>query len=83
MVCTFIACHLIGLLIFFSGAVILIAVIFGWFREVIREHSRVYIMIQTGRSFRWGMIWFIFSEVFFFGIFLAHFFIHEELLFQR
>jgi cytochrome c oxidase subunit 3 len=52
-----------------TGAVVLLIMLFGWFGTVISEsESRVYNR-QVSRSFRWGMAWFIFSEVMFFGAF--------------
>lgn len=45
---------------------------FGWFGKVIQENRQG---LSTGkdvnRSFRWGMVWFIFSEVMFFGAFFG------------
>ena len=44
---------------------------FLWFGQVVREsESRIY-NDQVDRSFRWGMGWFIFSEVCFFGAFFG------------
>ena len=44
---------------------------FLWFGQVVREsESRIY-NDQVDRSFRWGMGWFIFSEVCFFGVFFG------------
>lgn len=63
--------NLLGLLIFFAGVVIVIAVLVGWFSEVIQEHGIGLYNDQVGRSFRWGMMWFIFSEICFFGIFFG------------
>jgi cytochrome c oxidase subunit 3 len=48
---------------------------YGWFGEVIRESVAGYFNRQVDHSFRWGMGWFIFSEVmFFFGFFGALFY---------
>ncbi len=44
---------------------------FGWFGTVIRESLSGYYNDQVDRSFRWGMIWFIFSEVMFFAAFFG------------
>jgi len=53
------------------GSVIVLVMIFGWFAEVIREsQSGLYNQAVDG-SFRQGMIWFIFSEVMFFGAFFG------------
>ncbi len=58
-----------------AGAVALAYLLYGWFAEVIGESvSKVYNK-QVDKSFRWGMGWFIFSEVmFFFGFFGALFY---------
>ncbi|HEY6898395.1 MAG TPA: cytochrome c oxidase subunit 3 [Rhodocyclaceae bacterium] len=53
------------------GAAILIYMIFGWFGSVIREHQAGLLEGQVDRSFRWGMVWFIFSEVMFFAGFFG------------
>jgi cytochrome c oxidase subunit 3 len=44
---------------------------FGWFRSVIRESLAGSYNSQVDRSFRMGMLWFIFSEVMFFGAFFG------------
>jgi cytochrome c oxidase subunit 3 len=54
------------------GALVLIFMIYGWLSTVIRENQAgVYTTAQNDRSFRWGMAWFIFTEVCFFGAFFA------------
>lgn len=53
------------------GAAIVIYVLFGWFGEVIRESEGGQFNDQVDRSFRWGMAWFIFSEVMFFSAFFG------------
>ena len=58
-------------LVMVLGLVILLAMMFLWFAQVVREsESRIY-NDQVDRSFRWGMGWFIFSEVCFFGAFFG------------
>lgn len=55
-----------------TGAFVLIFMIVGWFRRVIKENQAGLLSAsQVERSFRWGMIWFIFSEVVFFGAFFG------------
>ncbi|HEX7813499.1 cytochrome c oxidase subunit 3 [Dyella sp.] len=44
---------------------------FGWFHSVIRESLAGSYNAQVDRSFRMGMMWFIFSEVMFFGAFFG------------
>ena len=53
------------------GALIVLYMMFGWFGTVIRESERGAYNSQVDRSFRWGMGWFIFSEVMFFGAFFG------------
>jgi cytochrome c oxidase subunit 3 len=61
------------------GAVILSIMLFGWFGTVIAENQRGAYNAQVDRSFRWGMSWFIFSEVVFFGVFFGALFYAREL----
>ncbi|MFT7339356.1 MAG: cytochrome c oxidase subunit 3, partial [Marinobacter maritimus] len=44
---------------------------FGWFGSVIKESRSGLYSAQMDRSFRWGMSWFIFSEVMFFAAFFG------------
>lgn len=57
--------------VFFIGIALMIAVLFGWFGDVVRESVRGNYNKQVDTSFRMGMIWFIFSEVMFFGAFFG------------
>ena len=57
--------------VFFIGIALMCAVLFGWFGDVVRESVRGNYNKQVDTSFRMGMIWFIFSEVMFFGAFLG------------
>lgn len=50
-----------------AGALILVSMLFGWFGTVIRESVAGRFNRQVDVSFRWGMSWFIFSEVMFFA----------------
>ena len=57
--------------VLFGGALIMAYMLFGWFGNVIREsHAGLY-SAQMDRSFRWGMSWFIFSEIMFFFAFFG------------
>jgi cytochrome c oxidase subunit 3 len=57
---------------FMSAAGLLIAyVLFGWFGTVIDEHQRGRFGEWEDRSFRYGMVWFIASEVAFFAAFFG------------
>jgi len=53
------------------GALILIGMMVGWFGTVIRESETGTYNDQVDLSFRWGMGWFIFSEVLFFAAFFG------------
>ena len=56
---------------FLVGIALLIAVLFGWFGDVIRESIQGRYNRQVDTSFRMGMVWFIFSEVMFFAAFFG------------
>lgn len=60
-----------GPLIFFVGSLLVAYMMVGWFGAVIKESRAGLYSPQLDRSFRWGMTWFIFSEVMFFAAFLA------------
>ena len=60
-----------GLVLMTIGALILIYMLVGWFGTVIRESESHTYNAQVDISFRWGMIWFIFSEVMFFAAFFG------------
>ncbi len=53
------------------GAIIMIVMVSGWLRTVINESVSGLYNQQVDTSFRWGMVWFIFSEVMFFGAFFG------------
>ncbi len=55
----------------FLGLAVVLYMFYGWFSEVIRESVAGYYNAQVDRSFRQGMIWFIFSEVMFFAAFFG------------
>jgi len=55
----------------FLGIAIVIFMMFGWFGQVIDESIAGTYNQQVDMSFRWGMGWFIFSEVMFFGAFFG------------
>jgi cytochrome c oxidase subunit III len=56
---------------FVPGALLLAYMFFGWFATVIGENQHNTYNLQVDRSFRLGMMWFIFSEVMFFGAFFG------------
>ena len=61
----------LGPYIMAAGIGLLLATMYGWFSEVVKEslaglHSR-----QMDHTYRWAMMWFIVSEIFLFGIFFG------------
>lgn len=60
-----------GLYLMAVGGVLLIFMLFGWFGAVITEGLKGHFNLQVDRSFRWGMSWFIYSEVMFFAAFFG------------
>ena len=54
-----------------AGAAVIIYMMFGWFGNVIGESESGKYNKQVDVSFRWGMSWFIFSEVMFFACFFG------------
>ena len=60
-----------GKTVFFVGLAGLLAILFKWFGDVIRESLAGHYNKQVDGSFRMGMVWFIFSEVMFFAAFFG------------
>jgi len=60
-----------GQMILFIGLAMVVFMMFGWFGTVIRESLSGAYNEQVDRSFRQGMMWFIFSEVMFFAAFFG------------
>jgi len=60
-----------GTIVLAVGGIVLAVMIFGWFGTVIGESERGYYNARVDSSFRWGMSWFIFSEVMFFAVFFG------------
>ncbi len=56
---------------FYIGLAGLLAILFKWFGDVIRESLAGHYNKQVDTSFRMGMVWFIFSEVMFFAAFFG------------
>ena len=56
---------------FIPGALLFILMFISWFGTVIGENQHGIFNLQVDRSFRMGMMWFIFSEVMFFGAFFG------------
>ncbi|MEM7207611.1 MAG: cytochrome c oxidase subunit 3 [Pseudomonadota bacterium] len=61
----------LGLPMLLAGVAILIIMMFGWFGLVAKESEAGTYDSQVDTSFRMGMMWFIFSEVMFFGAFFG------------
>ncbi len=57
--------------IMLSGVAVVIFMLFGWFGTVIDESEKGVYNNQVDKSFRMGMMWFIFSEVMFFAGFFG------------
>jgi cytochrome c oxidase subunit 3 len=57
--------------IFTAGIALLLFMFAGWFGNVIRESEARFYNDAVDRSFRMGMMWFIFSEVMFFAAFFG------------
>ena len=53
--------------VFYAGGLLMAWMLFGWFGNVIQESRSGLYSAQMDRTFRWGMFWFIFSEVMFFA----------------
>src|SRR5215203_2894445 len=54
-----------------AGFCVLVYMLFGWFGKVIGESEGDKYSKLVDQSFRWGMSWFIFSEVMFFAAFFG------------
>ena len=60
-----------GQMVLYIGLAMIAFMMFGWFGTVIRESLSGAYNEQVDRSFRQGMMWFIFSEVMFFAAFFG------------
>ncbi len=63
----------------YAGSALMIFIIFRWIRGVARESEAGAYNAQVDATYRWGMSWFIFSEVMFFGAFFGALFYAREL----
>ena len=61
----------VGPYVVLAGFAVLLFMLFGWFGRVIGESEGGKYNKQVDVSFRWGMSWFIFSEVMFFAAFFG------------
>ncbi len=69
----------LGNYLMLAGIVITVIMIYGWFATVVNESEAGVYNAQVDRSFRWGMSWFIFSEVMFFAAFFGALFYARQL----
>jgi cytochrome c oxidase subunit 3 len=60
-----------GMYVVFVGLALLVYMMFGWFGNVVHESEGGQYNQRVDISFRWGMSWFIFSEVMFFAAFFG------------
>lgn len=60
-----------GSIILPLGLCLIVIMMFVWFRDTIKESLANMNSSQMDRSYRMGMLWFIFSEVMFFGAFFG------------
>jgi cytochrome c oxidase subunit 3 len=65
--------------VFALGLLMLVGLFIGWFSVVIGENQRGLYNLQVDKSFRMGMMWFIFSEVMFFAAFFGALFYARQL----
>jgi len=56
---------------FIPGPLLIVGMFIGWFSTVIGENQHGIYNLQVDKSFRMGMMWFIFSEVMFFAAFFG------------
>jgi len=64
---------------FIPGALLLVTMFICWFGTVIGENQQGIYNAQVDKSFRMGMMWFIFSEVMFFAAFFGALFYARNL----
>ncbi len=71
--------HWYGHYLFMVGALLLACMMFGWFSTVIHESMGGLYNKKMDRTYRWGMFWFIVSEIAFFGIFFGALFYARQI----
>ncbi len=69
----------IGSIPIWLGSALALFIIYRWFRGVSLESESGAYNTQVDRTYRWGMSWFIFSEVMFFGAFFGALFYARSL----
>ena len=68
-----------GMTVMLTGLALLLIMTYGWFSNVISESEAGTYNAQVDISFRWGMVWFIFSEIMFFAAFFGALYYAREL----
>ena len=68
-----------GAYVLLLGLALIAVLFFGWFGKVISENQAGMYNLDVDRSFRMGMMWFIFSEVMFFAAFFGALFYARNL----
>jgi cytochrome c oxidase subunit 3 len=71
--------HTVGSLAMATGGLIFAVMLFGWFGAVVTESLAGKYNEQVDVSYRWGMVWFIVSEVMFFAAFFGALFYARHL----
>jgi len=61
----------IAAILFIFSSCLMAYMLFGWFQNVVQESQQGLYSDQLNRSFRIGMLWFIFSEFMFFAAFFG------------
>ena len=69
-----------GMTIMLIGLALIFLMAYVWFSEVVSESEGGIYNDQVDISFRWGMVWFIFSEVMFFAAFFWRFILCQRAL---
>ena len=69
----------IGTWMIYLGTAWALTIIFRWLRKVAHESEGAFYNAQVDSTYRWGMSWFIFSEVMFFGAFFGALFYARQL----
>jgi cytochrome c oxidase subunit III len=77
-IANFVHGNVIAHYMFFGGSLLLVYMMFGWFSIVINESMHGLHSVQMDRTYRWGMAWFIVSEVAFFTLFFGALFYSRE-----
>ncbi len=68
-----------GSYVLMAGFALIFVLFYGWFGKVIEENQAGMYNLDVDRSFRMGMMWFIFSEVMFFAAFFGALFYARNL----